>query len=115
MEETTFADIDFFFMFLVLFSKQIKFSMKKTTLQKNVIVEEELDGIGRNGIGNLDDLLKLMLINQDCWNPHVVVDGGEVARYINQQKKPDVLPVCSCPICDNAIDKSISSIASGIL
>ena len=56
-----------------------------------------------------------MLINQDCWNPHVVVDGGEVARYINQQKKPDVLPVCSCPICDNAIDKSISSIASGIL
>ena len=89
--------------------------MKKTTLQKNVIVEEELDGIGRNGIGNLGDWLKLMLINQDCWNPHVVVDGGEVARYINQQKKPDVLPVCSCPICDNAIDKSISSIASGIL
>ena len=40
--------------------------MKKTTLQKNVIVEEEVDGIGRNGIGNLDDLLKLMLINQDC-------------------------------------------------
>ena len=29
--------------------------MKKTTLQKNVIVEEELDGIGRNGIGNLGD------------------------------------------------------------
>ena len=60
------ADIDFFFTFLVLFSKKIKFSMKKTTLQKNVIVEEEVDGIGRNGIGNLDDLLKLMLINQDC-------------------------------------------------
>ena len=40
--------------------------MKKTTLQKNVIVEEEVDGIGRNGIGNLGDLLKLMLINQDC-------------------------------------------------
>ena len=40
--------------------------MKKTTLQKNVIVEEEVYGIGRNGIGNLDDLLKLMLINQDC-------------------------------------------------
>ena len=75
------ADIDFFFTFLVLFSKKIKFSMKKTTLQKNIIVEEELDGVDRNGIGNLDDLLRLMLINKDCWNPHVVVDGGEVAIY----------------------------------
>ena len=34
MEETAFADIDFFFMFLVLFSKKIKFSMKKATLPK---------------------------------------------------------------------------------
>ena len=55
--------------------------MKKTTLQKNIIVEEELDGVDRNGIGNLDDLLRLTLINKDCWNPHVVVDGGEVAIY----------------------------------
>ena len=35
-----------FFIFLVLYSKQIMVSLKKKTLQKKVvIVEEELDGI----------------------------------------------------------------------
>ena len=73
------TDIDFFFMFLVLFSKKIKFSMKKTSLQKTVVVEEDLGGIDRNGIGNLDDLLKLVLINKEWWNSNIAVDGGEVA------------------------------------
>ena len=65
MKESRLTDIDFFFMFLVLFSKKIKFSMKKTSLQKIVIVEEDLDGIDRNGIGNLDDLLRLVFINKE--------------------------------------------------
>ena len=73
------TDIDFFFIFLVLFSNKIKFSMKKTSLQKIVIVEEDLDGIDRNGIGNLNDLLRLVLINKEWWNSNIVVHGGAVA------------------------------------
>ena len=51
--------------------------MKKATLQiKVAIVEEELDGTNRDGTGNLEDLLRLVLINEECWNPTVFVDGG---------------------------------------
>ena len=40
------SQILIFFIFLVLYSKQIMVSLKKKTLQKKVvIVEEELDGI----------------------------------------------------------------------
>ena len=67
---------------------------------KTFIVEEELDGIDRDGIGNLEDLLRLLFINEECWNPKVVVHGGELARNINQKKKPDVLQACRCPLCD---------------
>ena len=61
-------DINFFlfFIFLVLFSKKIK----KTILQKKIVlVDKELDGVDRDGIGNLEDSLRLMLINEECWNP----------------------------------------------
>ena len=61
-----------FLMLLVLFSKKIKFLLKMTTLQKN-IVEEKLDGTDRDGIGNLEDFLRLVLVNEECWNPKVVV------------------------------------------
>ena len=26
--------------------------------------------------------------------------GGELTRYINQKKKPNVLQACKCPLCD---------------
>ena len=61
-------DINFFlfFIFLVLFSKKIK----KTILQKKIVlVDKELDGVDRDGIGNLEDSLRLMLINEESWNP----------------------------------------------
>ena len=36
----------------------------------------------------LENLLRLVLINEECGNPKVVVDGGELTRSINQEKKP---------------------------
>ena len=36
----------------------------------------------------LEDLL--VLINEECGTPKVVVDGGELTRSITQKKKPDV-------------------------
>ena len=68
--------------------------------EKNIIVEEELDGIDRDDIGNLENLLGLVLTNEECWNPKVVVDGGGLARNINQKKKPDVFQACRYPLCD---------------
>ena len=52
----------------------------------------------RDDIGNLEDLL--VLINKECGNPKVVIDGGELTRNINQKKKPGVLQAYRCPICD---------------
>ena len=36
--------------------------------EKVVMVEEELDGIDRDGIRNLEDLLRLVFIYKECWN-----------------------------------------------
>ena len=63
-----------------------------TTVQKNfVIVEEELDGIDTDDIGNLEDSPRFVFIDEECENLIVVNDGGELTRNINQKKKPDVL------------------------
>ena len=51
------------------------------------LVEEGLDGIDRDDIVNLEDLLRLVLINEEYGNCKVVVDGGELTRNINQKKK----------------------------
>ena len=44
------------------------------------IVKAKLDDIDKYEIGDLEDLL--VLINEECGNPEVVVDGGDMA-YVN--------------------------------
>ena len=44
-------------------------------LDKVVTVEEELDGIDIDGIGNLVDLHKLMFIDEEYGNVKIVLDG----------------------------------------
>ena len=85
-------------MFLGLFSKIL--IKEDGPSEKIVIVEEELDGIDRNDNGKLEDLLRLVLINEECGNPKEVVDGGKLTRNITQKKKLDVLQACRCPLCD---------------
>ena len=58
-----------------------------------------LDSIERDGNGNLEDLLRLVLINEECWNPKAVIDDEELARNINQKKNPDALQACRCLLC----------------
>ena len=60
---------------------------QKNLQKKIVIVEEELDGIDLDDIGNLEDLLRLVFINEKCENLIVVSDGGERTRNKNQKKK----------------------------
>ena len=71
---------------LVLFSKKIILSLKRRKpFRKNVILEEELDGIG-----NLEDLPRLVFIDRECGDLKVSVDGGNLTRNINERKS-DVL------------------------
>ena len=65
--------------------------MKRTTLQKIDSQEEELDVIDDiDGIGNLEDLLRKVIIHEECGNLKVLVDGRELTRNINKKKKPDL-------------------------
>ena len=62
--------------------------MKK---KKKNIVEQELDCIDTDDIGNLEDSSRLVFIGEKCENLIVVNDGGELTRSINEKKKSDVL------------------------
>ena len=81
-----------FVIFMVLFSKKIRLLLKRTTLQKFfLIAKEELVGIDIEDIGNLEDLLKIVFIHEECGNLKVFLDDGEPTRNINKKKKPVVL------------------------
>ena len=64
---------------------------KSNPSEKNVIVEEELDCIDIDDIGNLEDSPRRLFINEECGNLTVVMDGGILTRNINQKKKSDFL------------------------
>ena len=66
MEEITFADIDF-----------------SDFIFKANHVEEELDDIDIDGIGNIEDLPRLLFINKECGSRNLVVNDGEHSRNIN--------------------------------
>ena len=79
------------FYFSSIIFKNITVSLKKSnSSEKNVIVEEELDCIDIDDIGNLEDSPRLVFINEECGNLIVVNDGGELTENISQ-KKADVL------------------------
>ena len=41
-----------------------------------MIVKEELDGIDIDDIGNLEDLLSIVFIHEECVNLKVFIEGG---------------------------------------
>ena len=49
-----------------------------------MIVKEELDGTDIDDIGDLEDLLRIMFIHEECGNLKVFVDGGELIGNINK-------------------------------
>ena len=53
---------------------------------KVVIVEEELNGTAIYGLRNLVDLPRLILIDEECGNLKLVVDGWEFTRNKNRKK-----------------------------
>ena len=47
----------------------------------------------------IENLPRTVLIDYECWDLKVVVDGGEVTRNINK-KKLDTLQAYKCQLCD---------------
>ena len=91
MEETTFTEFDLFHFSSFFFQKTGAFFEEDNPSEKNVIVEEELDGIDIDEIRNLEDSPRLVFIDEECENLVVVNDGGELTRNFNQKKKSEVL------------------------
>ena len=86
--------------------------MKKVNLlKKNVIDEEKLDGIDIDGIGNLEDSLRLVFIDEECGNLIVVNDDEKVTRNINQKKNSDVLQY---PIDVHTVTNVVREIISSV-
>ena len=54
----------------------------KRTLQKFSIVKEELDGPDIDDIGNVEDLLRIVFIHEECGNLKVFIDDGELTGNI---------------------------------
>ena len=86
--------------------------MKKVNLlKKNVIDEDELDGIDIDGIGNLEDSLRLVFIDEECGNLIVVNDDEKLTRNINQKKNSDVLQY---PIDVHTVTNIVREIISSV-
>ena len=49
-----------------------------------MIVKEELDSTDKDDTGNLEDLLRIVFIHEECGNLKVFVDGGELTGNINK-------------------------------
>ena len=70
---------------------------KDNPSDKVVMVEEELDDIDMDGIGNLVDLPRLMLIDEQCGNLKIlVVDGRKLTRNNSRKKISEVLQAYRC-------------------
>ena len=54
--------------------------------EKNVIVEEGLDDIDIDDIGNLEDSPGLVFIDEECDNLIVANDGGELLEILNKDR-----------------------------
>ena len=56
-----------------------------------LILEEELDGLDIDYIGDFKDLLRLVFINEKYGNLKVELKGEELPRNINKKKKQVIL------------------------
>ena len=58
------------------------------------------DGVDIDDIGKIEELPRLLFIDEECGNRKVFVDGGQLTRNINKKEKSVVLPAYRCPLCD---------------
>ena len=74
-----------YFIFLVLFPKEIHgFIQEGNPSEKVVIVEEELDGIDIDNTENLEESPRPEFINEECENLIVVNDCGKLSDILTR-------------------------------
>ena len=100
--------------FLVLFSKILRFIKKNSSSEKKVIFEEELDCVDIDDIGNLEDSPRLVFINEECGNLTVVNGGGEPTENINRKRQMYYDSLLNVHSVTNVVGGSISSVTCGI-
>ena len=59
--------------------------MKRATFQKS-----KRNYIDIDDIRNIEDLLRIVIIHEECGNLKVFFDGGELTRNINKKKKSGI-------------------------
>ena len=67
-------------------AKMYETKLPRMLLQKVVIVKEVLDLIDVDNIGNLEDLISVVFIDEKYGNLKVAIDVKELIRNINQKK-----------------------------
>ena len=70
-----------------IFKENRVFNEEDNPSQKVVLVEEELDDTDIDGIQNLEDLRRLVFVDEECGNLKIVDYGGELTRNIDQRNK----------------------------
>ena len=70
-----------------IFKENRVFNEEDNPSQKVVLVEEELDDTDIDGIQNLEDLPRLVFVDEECGNLKIVDYGGELTRNIDQRNK----------------------------
>ena len=75
-----------------------------------MITKEELDSIDINDIGNLEHLLRLVFIYEECENLKIFVDGRELTRNNNKRRSHAYFKLIDVHSVTIVIRESISSI-----
>ena len=83
--ETTIADIDFFYFLVLFLKKNHGFIEEDNPSEKVVTVEEKLNVVDMDDIGDFGGLPRLVFIDKECGKHRVVDDDRDLTRNINQK------------------------------
>ena len=94
------TDVDFFYFSSLIF-KENHFCIEEDNPQeKLIIVVQEQDGICIADAEKLENLPRLVFIDNECGNANVVVDGRELTSNITKKRISIVLKAYRSPLCD---------------
>ena len=97
------TDVDFFYFSSLIF-KENRFCIEEDNPQeKLIIIVQEQDGICIADTEKLENLPRLVFIDNECGNANVVVDGRELTRNIMKKRISIVLKAYRSPLsgkCD---------------
>ena len=82
---------------------------KHNPSEKIVIVKEELDGIDIDDIGNLEDLLRIVFIHEECGNLKVSLTVENLLEILTKRRSQAFYKLIDVHSVTNVIGENISS------